>query len=48
MARYEGHEKRNDHEYFGINENIVWDTIRDDLLPIIPLLKEVLEWEGCP
>jgi len=31
------------HEYFGIDKNIVWDTIQDDLLPIVHLLKEILE-----
>jgi len=34
------------HEYFGINENIVWDTIQDDLLPLVPQLKSLLEREG--
>lgn len=34
------------HEYFGINENIVWDTIQDDLLPLVPQLKSLLEKEG--
>lgn len=30
------------HEYFGINEKIVWDTIKDDLLPLVPQLKSFL------
>ncbi|MCF8096047.1 MAG: DUF86 domain-containing protein [Desulfobacteraceae bacterium] len=34
------------HEYFGINENIVWNTIQDDLSPLIPLLKKLLEQHG--
>jgi len=34
------------HEYFGINENIVWDTIQDDLLPLVPQLKSLLEDHG--
>ena len=34
------------HEYFGINENIVWNTIQDDLLPLVPQLKSLLEKEG--
>jgi len=34
------------HEYFGINEKIVWDTIKDDLLPLMPQLKSFLEKEG--
>jgi len=35
-----------EHEYFGINENIVWDTIQDDLLPLVTQLKSILEKEG--
>ena len=31
------------HEYFGINEKIVWETIQEDLPPLIPLLKRLLE-----
>ena len=31
------------HEYFGIDEKIIWDTIRYDLPPLIPLLKILLE-----
>jgi uncharacterized protein with HEPN domain len=31
------------HEYFGINENIVWDTIQVDLPPLVPQLKNLLE-----
>jgi len=34
------------HEYFGINENIVWDTIQNDLLPLVTQLKSLLEREG--
>lgn len=26
------------HEYFGVNENIVWTTIQDDLPLLVPLL----------
>lgn len=31
------------HEYFGIDEKIIWDTIQYDLPPLIPLLKILLE-----
>jgi uncharacterized protein with HEPN domain len=31
------------HEYFGISEKIVWDTVQDDLPPLIPQLKRLLE-----
>lgn len=34
------------HEYFGINENIVWDTIQDDLPPLVSQLKSLLEKDG--
>ena len=34
------------HEYFGINEKIVWDTIQDDLPPLVPQLKSLLEKHG--
>lgn len=35
------------HEYFGINENIVWNTIQGDLPPLIPLLKKLLGQNGA-
>ena len=35
------------HEYFGINENIVWNTIQADLPPLIPLLKKLLGQNGA-
>lgn len=35
------------HEYFGINENIVWNTIQDDLPPLIPLLQKLLKMYGA-
>ena len=31
------------HEYFGISDRILWDTIQNDLPLIIPLLKKLLE-----
>jgi uncharacterized protein with HEPN domain len=30
------------HEYFGINEKIVWETLRNDLPPLVPMLKDLL------
>ena len=30
------------HEYFGINEQIVWDTVQDDLPGIVEPLKRLL------
>jgi hypothetical protein len=35
------------HEYFGINENIVWDTIQDDLPPLVSQLKSLLGKHGA-
>ena len=34
------------HEYFGINEKIVWDTIQTDLIPLVELFKSLLEDHG--
>lgn len=31
------------HEYFGINEKIVWETVKNDLPVLIPLLKSLLK-----
>jgi len=31
------------HEYFGINEKIVWDTIQDDLPPLVAQLESLFE-----
>ena len=31
------------HEYFGINMEVVWQTIHDDLPMLVPALKEVLK-----
>jgi uncharacterized protein with HEPN domain len=30
------------HEYFGISDSILWDTIQIDLPPLVPLLKPLL------
>lgn len=34
------------HEYFGINDKIVWDTIQDDLVPLATQLKSLLPKHG--
>lgn len=30
------------HEYFGVSDKILWDTIQKDLPSLIPLLKQLL------
>jgi uncharacterized protein with HEPN domain len=30
------------HEYFGVNQEVVWKTVTEDLPPIIPILQHVL------
>ena len=30
------------HEYFGVNRNIVWETIQTDLPAIVPFLRDLL------
>lgn len=31
------------HEYFRVSDRIIWDTIQNDLPPLIPLLETLLE-----
>ena len=31
------------HEYFGVNRKVLWKTIKEDLPPLEPLIKKVLE-----
>ena len=31
------------HEYFGVELEIVWKTIKEDLLEIKPLIKKVID-----
>jgi uncharacterized protein with HEPN domain len=31
------------YEYFGISNKIIWGTVQNDLPPLIPLLKSLLE-----
>ena len=30
------------HEYFGIDNLIIWDTVKKNLPPVLPLLKQLL------
>jgi uncharacterized protein with HEPN domain len=34
------------HEYFGINEKIVWETLQNDLAPLVPMLNDLLRKQG--
>jgi len=29
------------HEYFGVSNRILWDTVQIDLPPLVPVLKEI-------
>ena len=31
------------HQYFGINEKIVWDTVQNDLSELKPLIEKILK-----
>jgi uncharacterized protein with HEPN domain len=31
------------HAYFGVRTDVLWGTIHNDLLPLVPLLKRLLE-----
>jgi uncharacterized protein with HEPN domain len=31
------------HEYFGVSEKIIWDTVQNDLPKVVPLLQALLE-----
>lgn len=33
------------HEYFRIDELILWDTVERDLPPLVPMLEDILERE---
>jgi len=33
------------HEYFGVSHSILWHTIRENLPPLLPTLKKMLEDE---
>jgi len=30
------------HEYFGVDNMIIWDTVKKNLPPVLPLLKQLL------
>jgi uncharacterized protein with HEPN domain len=34
------------HEYFGVSEQVIWDTVREDLPSIIDPLRRLLESGG--
>ena len=31
------------HVYFGVDEEVLWDTLQNDLPPLVPLLRRILE-----
>jgi uncharacterized protein with HEPN domain len=31
------------HEYFGVSDNVLWDTIQVDLPPLVPFLRALME-----
>jgi uncharacterized protein with HEPN domain len=31
------------HEYFGVSNKILWETVQSDLPPLVPLLQKLLE-----
>ena len=31
------------HEYFGVSDRIIWETVQNDLPPLIPHLQQMLE-----
>lgn len=31
------------HAYFGVDEQLMWDTIHNELPPLVPALKKLLE-----
>jgi uncharacterized protein with HEPN domain len=33
------------HEYFGVNPDVLWGTIQDDLPALVPVLRRILESE---
>jgi uncharacterized protein with HEPN domain len=30
------------HEYFGVSDKILWDTVQTDLPPLVPILKQIV------
>ena len=33
------------HQYSRVNVNVLWDTLTQDLPPLVPLLRDILERE---
>jgi len=31
------------HEYFGVNVKVIWNTIKEDIPPLKPVIKQILE-----
>jgi uncharacterized protein with HEPN domain len=31
------------HEYFGVSDRIIWETVQNDLPPLLPRLRQMLE-----
>lgn len=36
------------HEYFGVNPDVLWGTVTEDLPAIVPVLRRMLEGEQPP
>jgi uncharacterized protein with HEPN domain len=36
------------HEYFGVSLPVVWRTAKEELPPLVPLLREALEKGDAP
>lgn len=42
-ARMRGMRNLAIHEYFGVDENVLWHTVTDNLPPLAPLLRKLLD-----
>jgi len=31
------------HEYFGVNVKVIWNTIKEDIPPLKPVIKQIME-----
>jgi len=36
------------HEYFGVNPDILWGTVKEDLPAVVPVLRRMLEGDQQP
>jgi uncharacterized protein with HEPN domain len=36
------------HEYFGVNPDVLWGTVTEDLPAIVPVLRRMLEADQSP